>query len=317
MPSSERILVTGANGFVGRAVVEEGARRGLEMTAVTRCPVDWPDGVTGAALPGGLEQADWSAALAGTNAVVHCAARVHVMRETSADPLEEFRRINVAGTVRLAEQAAVAGVRRFVLISTVKVNGESTMPGRPFTAEDPPRPIDPYGISKWEAEQALHRVGARTGMEIVVIRPALVYGPGVKANFAALLRWVYRGRPLPLGAVHNRRSLVALGNLANLIHLAVFHPAARGETFLAADGEDVSTAELCRRIGAVAGRPARLLPVPVFLLKAGAALVGQREVAQRLFGSLQVDTEKARTCLGWRPPLGLDAGLRLALEGMT
>jgi nucleoside-diphosphate-sugar epimerase len=317
MPSLERILVPGANGFVGRAVVEDGVRRGLAMTAVTRRAAAWPAGVNAVILPGGLEQTDWSPALTGAGAVVHCAARVHVMRETSADPLADFRRMNVAGSVRLAEQAAAAGVRRFVLISTVKVNGESTVPGRPFTADDPPAPVDPYGISKWEAEQALHGVAAVTGMEVVVIRPSLVYGPGVKANFAALLRWVGRGRPLPFGAVHNQRSLVALGNLVDLIHLCVQHPAARGETFLAADGEDVSTADLCRRIGAVAGRPARLLQVPVFLLEAGAALVGRRGVAQRLCGSLQVDTEKARTRLGWRPPLGLDAGLRLALEGMT
>jgi UDP-glucose 4-epimerase len=237
------------------------------------------------------------------------------MSDTATDPLEEFRRVNVQGTLNLARQAAAVGVRRFVFVSSIKVNGESTQLGFPFTADDAPAPLDAYGVSKMEAEQGLRELAAQTGMEVVIIRPPLVYGPGVKANFAAMMRWLRRGVPLPLGAIHNQRSLVALDNLVDLIVTCLTHPAAANQTFLVSDGEDVSTTELLRRMGKAMGHPARLLPVPTGLLKLAATIVGRRDMAQRLCGSLQVDIEKTRRLLDWTPPLSLDQGLRKAAEG--
>jgi len=248
--------------------------------------------------------------------MVHCASRVHIMKDPSANPLEEFRRVNVQGTANLARQAAVAGVRRLVFVSSVKVNGEQTAQGSTFTADDACAPEDPYGISKHEAEQALRQIAAETGMEVVIIRPPLVYGPGVKANFAAMVRWLARGVPLPLGAVtHNRRSLVALDNLVDLITLCLTHPAAANQTFMVSDGEDLSTADMLRRMGNALGRPARLLPVPVGVLKLGAQLVGKPDVFQRLCGSLQVDIAKTRELLGWQPPVSVDEGFRRVAQG--
>lgn len=265
---------------------------------------------------GDLEpSSDWSVALEEISTVVHCAARVHVMTDTAADPLTEFRRVNVQGTLNLARQAAAFGVQRFVFISSIKVNGEATKLDQPFTADDEPAPLDPYGISKMEAEQGLRKIAAETDMEVVIIRPPLVYGPGVKANFQAMMRWLARGIPLPLGAIHNRRSLVALDNLVDLIVTCVDHPAAANQTFLVSDGEDLSTTQLLQRMGEALGKPARLIPVPSVLLKLGAALVGKPAVAQRLCGSLQVDISKTRQLLGWTPPLSVDEGLKRAAEG--
>jgi nucleoside-diphosphate-sugar epimerase len=265
---------------------------------------------------GDLEPAaDWSVALAGISAVVHLAARVHVMADTAANPLEEFRRVNVQGTLNLARQAAAAGVRRFVFVSSIKVNGEATQPGFPFTADDAPAPLDAYGVSKMEAEQGLREIARQTGMDVVIIRPPLVYGPGVKANFAAMMRWLKRGVPLPLGAIHNQRSLVALDNLVDLIVTCITHPAAANPIFPVSDGEDVSTTGLLRRMGQAMGRPARLIPVPAGLLKLAATVLGKPDVAQRLCGSLPVDIEKTRRLLGWTPPLSLDEGLRRAAGG--
>jgi nucleoside-diphosphate-sugar epimerase len=242
--------------------------------------------------------------------VVHLAARVHVINDTVADPLAEFRKSNVEATLALATQAAQAGVQRFIFISSVKVNGEHTQPGHTFRADDTPSPQDPYGISKMEAEVGLRAIAQQTGMEVVIIRPPLVYGPGVKANFASMVQWLQRGVPLPLGAIHNRRSLVALDNLVDLITTCLDHPAAANQTLMVSDGEDVSTTELLRRMAAALGIPARLLPVPQRLLEWGATLVGKKEVAQRLFSSLQVDAQPTRQLLGWKPPVSLDQGLR-------
>jgi nucleoside-diphosphate-sugar epimerase len=235
------------------------------------------------------------------------------MHDTEADPLTAFHAVNVDGTLNLARQAAAAGVKRFVFISSVKVNGEFTLSGRAFNEVDTANPQDAYGQSKHEAEQGLRQLSADTGMEVVIIRPPLVYGPQVKANFAALIRAVQRGWPLPLGAVHNQRSLVALDNLVDLIITCITHPLAANQTFLVSDGEDLSTPDLIRQMARAMNRPARLLPAPVWALKGGALLLGKGDAVQRLCGNLQVDISKARTLLGWNPPISVDEGLRRAV----
>jgi UDP-glucose 4-epimerase len=311
-----QVLVIGANGFVGRALCTVAVARGIAVRGITRASSDLPVSVENFAVGGIDGNTDWQDVLTGCEVVVHLVARVHVMADTAADPLEEFRRDNVQGTLNLARQASAAGVRRFVFISSIKVNGEATQPVAPFTADDAPAPLDAYGVSKMEAEQGLREIARQTGMEVVIIRPPLVYGPGVKANFAAMMRWLRRGVPLPLGAIHNQRSLVALDNLVDLIVTCITHPAAANQTFLVSDGEDVSTTELLRRMGQALGRPARLVPVPVSWLKLAAAMVGKQDVAQRLCGSLQVDIEKTRRLLGWTPPVSLDEGLKKAAKGL-
>ncbi|MDD0838929.1 SDR family oxidoreductase [Curvibacter sp. HBC61] len=314
------ILVTGATGFVGSALVKrlviESAFGGV-VAVSRRLDVSWPEGVKRVQVSDLLPTTDWSVALRQVDAVVHCAARVHVMQDSASDPLQAYRHVNVEGTLHLARQAAAAGVNRFVFVSSIKVNGESTLPGVPFTANDEPAPLDPYGVSKMEAEQGLQDISAQTGMEVVIVRPPLVYGPGVKANFAAMMRWVARGVPLPLGAIHNARSMVALDNLVDLLVRCLSHPAAAGQTFLVSDGQDVSTTSLLRRTAQAMGKQALLLPVPAGVLQLVAALLGKRDVAQRLCGSLQADISKTRQLLGWSPPLTLDQGLRKAVEGMT
>jgi UDP-glucose 4-epimerase len=260
---------------------------------------------------------DWSRALAGVDTIVHAAARVHVMRDRSADPLAEFRRVNVAGTLALARQAATAGVRRLVFVSSIKVNGEETPRDRPFTATDRPEPGDPYGVSKLEAEQALSALANATGLELVIVRPPLVYGPGVKANFFAMMKWLRRGVPLPFGAIHNRRSLIGIDNLVDLLLRCVAHPAAAGRTLLVSDGEDLSTTELLRRLGFALGTPARLIPIPSGALDFTARALGGAALARRLCGSLCVDIAATRQALDWSPPVTLDEGLRRAAEAFV
>lgn len=306
-----RVLVTGANGFVGSALCAALANRDYCVRGVVRDSSRSAGLICELTKVGDIgSNTDWSGSLIGVDIVVHLAARVHVMRDSATDPLAEFRRVNVAGTERLALAAATAGVRRFVFLSSVKVNGERGG----YNESDPPAPQDAYGISKHEAELGLRVIAAETGMEVVIIRPPLVYGPGVKANFHVLLWAVARGVPLPLGAIHNRRSLVALDNLVDIIVTCIDHPAAANQTFLVSDGEDLSTTELIRHLARAMGRPARLIPVPASVLMAGATLLGKREVAARLCGSLQVDITKARELLGWLPPITMDEGLRRAAE---
>lgn len=251
---------------------------------------------------------DWGAALAGVDCVVHLAARTHVVHDPAPDPLAEYRRVNVAATAALASAAAAARVRRLVFLSSVKVNGERTA-DRPFSENDAPQPEDAYGISKWEAEQALWKIAAETGLEIVVLRAPLVYGPGVKGNFLTLLRTVARGVPLPLASIRNRRSLICVGNLSDAIVRCVDHPAATGKTFLVADDTDVSTPELIRALATALGVPARLLPFPPPLLYAAATLFGQAAAVSRLTGSLQIDSRRIRRETGWRPNYALAQGL--------
>lgn len=306
------ILVTGANGYVGRAFCAHAQGLGRPVCATVRQEAAPPRGDVIAMGSFGSDT-DWRAALEGCDAVLHLAARVHVMNDTAADPLQAFCEVNTLGTLRLARQAAALGVRRFVFVSSIKVNGEATRQGQPFTASDAAAPEDPYGISKAEAEAGLRQIAADTGMEVAIVRPPLVYGPGVKANFAALIRALQRGMPLPLGAVtNNRRSLVALDNLVDLLLVCIDHPAAAHQTFLVSDGEDLSTTGLLQRLGLAMGHPARLIPVPPALLRLGATLIGKGDVAQRLLGNLQVDIGHTRHTLGWTPPIGVDEGLRRA-----
>lgn len=304
-----KVLLTGATGFVGKRLVRHIDERSVfRLTCAVRhfgsavCDNE-------VVVDGLSEPTDWSEALAGQTTVVHAAARAHVMKDEVPDPLAEYRKVNVEGTLSLARQAAKAGVYRFIYISSIKVNGEVTPLGKPFTAEDVPAPEDPYGVSKLEAETGLHEIASETGMEVVIIRPPLVYGPGVKGNFASMINLVDKGLPLPLGAIHNKRSLVALDNLVDLIVTCIDHPAAANQVFLAGDGQDVSTSELLRGVGRAMGKPARLIPVPASMVMFGAGLLGKKAVAQRLLGSLQVDISKARNLLGWEPPLSVEEGL--------
>lgn len=295
------VLVTGAGGFIGQELCRTLLNQGVRVRGVTRRENALPPGAEAAQVGEIGPETDWRAALAGVTGIIHLAARVHVMRETAADPATAFHRINTAGSERLAQQAAEAGVRRMVYVSSIKVNGERTT-GTPFRPSDPAAPQDPYAISKWAAEQALHRIAAATALEIVILRPPLVYGPGVGGNFLRLMQLVRSGIPLPLGAVNNRRSLVYLGNLTDALTHCLHHPDAAGKTFLVSDGEDISTSELIRRLARQMGKPARLLPVPPALLRLAGTLLGKRNEIDRLLDDLQVDSSALRHELGWVPP---------------
>lgn len=314
MTTQTNILVTGATGFIGQALLSKLLRcEQLKVGAALRSANGFNS--CKAYIVGDFtDNIDWSSALIDQQVVIHAAARAHIMKDEVADPLAEYRKVNVEGTLNLARQAAKAGVKRFVFISSIKVNGEQTHLGKPFTAEDAPMPEDAYGISKMEAEQGLQQLAAETGMEVVIIRPPLVYGPGVKGNFASMIKLVEKGLPLPLGAIHNRRSLVALDNLVDLIITCIDHPAAANQVFLAGDGKDLSTTELLRGVARAMGKPARLIPVPAGLLQLGATVLGKKAMAQRLLGSLQVDISKARKLLGWTPPLTVEQGLKRCFE---
>jgi nucleoside-diphosphate-sugar epimerase len=308
------ILLTGATGFLGTPLANSlKVYTWHELTFAVRRDTKLNFGQI--VLIGNLNtNTDWSEAVANQDIVIHTAARAHIMKDEVSDPLAEYRKVNVGGTLNLARQAAAAGVKRFIFISSIKVNGEQTSLNQPFASDGVPAPEDAYGISKMEAEQGLRKLAAETGMEVVIIRPPLVYGPGVKGNFASMIKLVEKGLPLPLGAIHNKRSLVALDNLVDLIITCIDHPAAANQTFLVSDGEDLSTTELLRGVAVAMGKPSRLVPVPANLLKLGATLLGKKAMAQRLLGSLQVDISHTRECLGWEPPLTVKQGLTRCFE---
>lgn len=314
-----QVFLTGSTGFVGSAFLKAAQQRSIKVRALFRSNVqakslsDAENSIV--VVPCIDAYTDWSNALIDIDVVVHCAARVHVMHDLTSDPVAEFCKVNVDGTLNLARQAAFARVKRFVFLSSIKVNGEATQPGCPYSANDVPAPEDAYGISKAEAEAGLRLLSLETGMEVVIIRPPLVYGPGVKGNFSSLLRWVASGLPLPLGAVAtNRRSLVSLDNLLDLIFTCVDHPNAANQIFLVSDGEDLSTTDLLRRMGKSLNQPARLIPVPVKIVSIVSSLIGRSSEAQRLLGSLQVDISKTCILLNWEPPLSVDEGLRRAVQ---
>ncbi|MDZ5632400.1 SDR family oxidoreductase [Janthinobacterium sp. GMG1] len=303
----DKILVTGATGFVGAALCAHLDAQDMSYVGTVR---------QASTLPSRLEvgeltaQTDWSAALTGCDVVVHLAARVHVMDDQSSDPLAAFRSVNVDATLNLARQAVQSEVRRFIYVSSIKVNGEATH-GTPFTSKDQPAPLDPYGVSKMEAERDLQALAQETGLELVIVRPPLVYGPGVRANFQHLMKLLKRGIPLPLGAVHNRRSMVGLDNLVDLLTVCCWHPRAPGEVFLVSDDHDLSITELLRSLSFAMGkmRPS-LFSMPVGLLAGAAGLLGKSAAASRLLGSLQVDIAHTRATLDWVPPASVEDGIR-------
>lgn len=310
--AGDGVLVTGGNGFIGSALLSRlEVGFGAHLAGSARSwPADAGGRVRRVRVEGLSATTDWTDALAGIRTLVHTAARVHVMRETEPDPLAAFRAVNVDGSVRLARQAAAAGVRRLVFLSSVKVNGEATATGRPFRADDKPVPEDPYGLSKLEAEEALREVGRQTGLEVVCVRCPLVYGPGVGGNFERMLAWMHRGLVLPLASVDNRRSLVSIGNLVDLVAACVRHPEPLDGVLMVSDGQDLSTPQLLRQVAAGLGRPARLLPCPVRLLDLGAAALGRRAEARRLCSSLQVDISQTFARVGWRPAVSVEASMR-------
>jgi len=300
------MLVTGASGFIGSRLCKVAVEKGLSVSRVVR----YARGVDCVAVDEIGPETEWAAILEGVDSLVHLAARVHVMDDAGDDPLTEFRRVNVDGTTKLANQAACSGVRRLVFISSVKVNGEATRLRKPFTIMDAPDPQDPYAVSKHEAEQSLHRVAKESGLEVVILRSPLVYGPRVKANFLRLLKVVECGIPLPLASVNNRRSLIYLENLVDAIITCIKHPKAAGQTYFVSDGEDVSTPELIQRISSSLGRPSRLFPFPPVFLKVAGIITGKSVSMDRLLGSLTVDCSKIRRELDWEPPYTMDQGLK-------
>lgn len=313
-----RVLVTGANGFLGSEIVRcLSEDEGKDVFGSVR---HFDHGscrdrlIQVASLS---KETDWSTALVGVKVVIHTAARVHVMQDRSRDPLQEYRRTNVEGTLELARQSALAGVQRFIFVSSIKVNGEGTSLGQPFTADDAPLPCDPYGQSKFEAEVGLREICASSGMEFVIIRPPLIYGPKVGANFASLVRWVGKGLPLPLKGVKNLRSFVFIENLVSLIEVCLKHPSARNQVFLVSDGRDIATPDLLRAMAAAFGGAAKLINIPPVFLVFFATMLGKKAAAGRLCGSLQVNIDKTKSLLGWIPPFPLEVGLEKTIRGLS
>lgn len=307
------VLVTGANGFVGRALCSILLLNGEQVRGAVREVNSLPEGVDAVKIKSVGIDTDWNSALEGVDVVIHLAARVHVMEEKDADPLGAFREVNVAGTERLARMSAVAGVRRFVFLSSIGVHGSVTHQ-LPFSEKDDPHPHNPYSLSKLEAEQLLHRIASESGMELVVIRSPLVYGPGNPGNILRLLTLADKGWPLPLASVNNIRSLIYLGNLVDAIMTCITHPDAAGETFLVSDGQDISTSDLLRLLASAMGKKPRLIPFPVTLLKVIGRLLGKSDEIERLTGSLLIDSSNIRSVLGWKPPFSMEVGIRETIK---
>lgn len=304
-----RILITGANGFVGQSLCVEALRRGLHVKGARRTAGELPAGVEPVVI-GPLDgKTDWSEALRGVDVVIHLAARVHVMKDTAADPLAEFLKVNLQGTEQLARQAARAGVKRLVYVSSIKVNGERTPEMRPFVETDEPAPQDAYGISKWQAEQSLRRISSETGLEVVIVRPPLVYGPGVKGNFIRLLAAVDKGIPFPLAGANKPRSMIYVGNLVDVLIACATHPGAHNQIYLVSDGQDVSAAELAKFISLGLGRPNRWFHFPLSWLRAAGKILGKSGQIERLITPLCIDSGKIRRELGWSPPYTLQDGI--------
>lgn len=304
------VLVTGASGFIGGAIWRTLRQHSAAEQVIGACRAPQHDSAFLRA-PDLAASSDWTSLVDGMGTIIHCAAHVRATRDADRDAVQALQRVNVSGTVSLAQQAADSGVGRFIFLSSVKVHGESTLPGKPFNHLDDAKPEDAYGRSKAEAETQLQRLASTTGMEIVIIRPPLVYGPGVGGNVASLLKALERGVPLPLGAITmNRRSMVALDNLVDLVIRCIDHPAAANQSFLVSDGEDLSTAQLITRLGAAMNTPPRLFSVPARILSIAARMIGKHAVAQRLLGNLQVDIEHTCNTLQWQPPISVEAGLR-------
>ncbi|MCF4009288.1 UDP-glucose 4-epimerase family protein [Rheinheimera sp. UJ63] len=299
------IVVTGHTGFVGQALVNAISEHSLRLVGRRKLPEQTEKFYEKSINP----KTDFSDCLESADVVIHAAARVHVMEDAAADPLAAYRVVNVDGTLNLASQAAALGVKRFIFISSIKVNGEGTLPARPYTPFDQTNASDPYGVSKAEAEVGLKQIAADTGMEVVVIRPPLVYGPGVKANFAAMLKFAKKNLPLPLGAIHNCRSMVALDNLVDLIITCIDHPKAANQTFLVSDDRDISTTELLQMMTRAAGKKPWLIPLPMSWFKLVGKLTGKRAIVDRLCGNLQVDIRHTKDTLGWKPPVSVEEGI--------
>ena len=307
-----KILVTGVSGFVGQSLIRELKLKNIRFVGIVReLPLSNIDGV--------IEVSDfsipdiWQKPLANCDVVIHLAARVHVMREVTESPLKAFLDVNLKGTLSLAEAAAKAGVKRFIYVSSIKVNGESTT-NKKFIETDIPNPLDPYAISKWEAEKALRKIELETGMEVVILRPPLIYGPGVKANFASLLKLVDKGLPLPLLAIKNRRSLIFLDNFVDAVITCITHPNAAGKTYLVSDGEDVTMAQLVKKIAVSLNKPSYLFYFPLIVIRLFAKLIGKSSSINRLTESLVIDSSRIRKELDWQPPFGIDQGLKITAD---
>jgi len=314
-----KIFLTGATGFVGRAIANKLSKsRKIDLVVVLRKNYgELPKNVEIYNIPGLSSNTDFYNALVGVDVVIHSAAHAHVMHDIRVNETDYMREVNVLATLNLARQSVAAGVKRFIFISSIKVNGEFTFVGKPFMASDQPAPNDPYAVSKFEAEMGLHKIALDSGLEVVIVRPPLIYGPGVKANFASLLRWVSFGVPLPFGAINNNfRSLVSLENLVDFVNICVIHPAAAGQTFLVSDGEDVSTSELLRLVAKAMDKKIFLFPIPVDSLELFALLIRKKTLFLRLCNSLQVDIEKNLSLLGWSPPFTLEQGIKRTVEGL-
>jgi len=310
-----KVLVTGATGFVGSELIRQLLAKALDVVGCVRSADSLLPSTVEQSVVDDLTKSDinWSLMLSSVDVVIHTAARAHIMNDEVLDPLSEYRKVNCNVTLRLARAAAESGVKRFVFVSSVKVNGEMSALSRPFSPDDSFIPVDPYGLSKYEAEQGLLRIAEETAMEVVIIRPPLVYGPGVRANFASMIEWVQKATPLPFGAIHNRRSLVALDNLVNFIVLCADRdksPKAANEVFLISDNDDVSTTQLLRKVASAFGKRSWLIPIPVSWMTFAAKLLGKEDVAVRLFSSLQVDSSKVRDLLGWKPVITMDEQLK-------